>query len=136
MAKVRSVDRRCSSERGSGCSPSATARGLRPQDPHLHTWLPDPDMASTYNTWAAQLAGVDADLSTEVEWVREVSETTENTYVMALAANVLARAGDERRAHARQAGRQAGRKTARCGADDERRRHRRKRWRSRPRPWP
>ncbi len=60
----------------------------------LHTWLAEPDVANTYNTWALLEAGVDSDLSKEVAWVRQAAETTQNTYVMALAANVLALAGD------------------------------------------
>ena len=61
----------------------------------LHTWLPDPEMSNAYNTWALLEAGIDADLATEVQWIRGAAEATENTYVMALAANVLALAGDK-----------------------------------------
>ncbi len=60
----------------------------------LHTWLAEPEVAFTYNTWALLEAGNDADLSHEVAWVRDVAETTDNSYVIALAANVLAIAGD------------------------------------------
>ena len=60
----------------------------------LHTWLADPDVAFTYNTWALLKSSVDADLSTEVDWIRNTAETTNNTYVMALAANVFSLAGD------------------------------------------
>jgi hypothetical protein len=47
-----------------------------------------------YNVWALLSAGVDANLTTEVNWIRQAAERTENTYVMALAANVLRLAGD------------------------------------------
>jgi hypothetical protein len=40
-------------------------------------------------------AGVDADLSQEVKWIHDAAEKTENTYVMALAANVFSLAGDK-----------------------------------------
>ena len=60
----------------------------------LHTWLAVPEVAFTYNTWALLKAGADADLSTEVAWIRDVAEATDNTYVMALAANVFSLAGD------------------------------------------
>ena len=60
----------------------------------LHTWVAVPEVAFTYNTWALLEAGVDTDLSTEVAWVRKAAEATDNTYVMALAANVFSRAGD------------------------------------------
>lgn len=61
----------------------------------LHTWLADPEVAYTYDTWALLEAGVDADLSKEVAWVRKAAEETDNTYVMALAANVFSRAGEK-----------------------------------------
>ncbi|MCP4945822.1 MAG: A-macroglobulin complement component [Planctomycetaceae bacterium] len=61
----------------------------------LHTWLADPDVAFTYNTWALLKASVDADLSTEVTWIRNTAEATDNTYVLALAANVFSLAGDK-----------------------------------------
>jgi hypothetical protein len=61
----------------------------------LHTWLPDPEVANAYNMWALLQAGVDADFATEVKWIREAAERTENSYVMALAANVLSSAGDK-----------------------------------------
>ncbi len=61
----------------------------------LHTWVTDPECANAYNTWALLEAGIDADLATEVQWVREAGEKSQNTYAVALAANVLAKAGDE-----------------------------------------
>lgn len=61
----------------------------------LHCWVAEPEIANTYNTWALLEAGVDADLATEVSWIRDAAERTENTYVTALAANVLALAGDD-----------------------------------------
>jgi hypothetical protein len=70
-----------------------------------HTWLAEPDLAATYNTWALLSAGrlglrpdasgVKDDLSQEVAFARKMGETGENTYVTALAANVCALAGDK-----------------------------------------
>ncbi|HIM31677.1 MAG TPA: A-macroglobulin complement component [Planctomycetes bacterium] len=60
----------------------------------LHTWLADPEISNSYNLWALLESGEQADLSTEVLWVRDAGEKTQNTYVMALAANVLGLAGD------------------------------------------
>jgi hypothetical protein len=60
-----------------------------------HTWLAEPDLAATYNTWALLTAGVKADLSKEVAFARQMGETSENTYVTALAANVCSLAGDK-----------------------------------------
>ena len=61
----------------------------------LHTWLAEPEIANAYNTWGLLVAGIDADLSTEVKWIREAAERTENTYVVALAANVMSLAGEK-----------------------------------------
>jgi alpha-2-macroglobulin-like protein len=61
----------------------------------LHTWIADPECANTYNTWAVLEAGVRENLSAEVKWVREAAEKTQNTYAIALAANVLGLAGDK-----------------------------------------
>lgn len=62
----------------------------------LHTWLPDPEIASSYNTWALLEAGTQADqLTTEVAWIRDAAERTENTYVMALTANVMGMGDDQ-----------------------------------------
>ncbi len=60
----------------------------------LHTWLAEPELAFAYNTWALLEASIDADLAKEVAWVRDAAERTDNTYVAALAANVLAMGGD------------------------------------------
>jgi len=61
----------------------------------LHTWLAEPEVANSYNTWALLEAKVETDLTREVAWVRQAAERTQNTYVMALGANVLARGGDQ-----------------------------------------
>jgi len=60
----------------------------------LHTWLADPECANTYNTWALLEAGIQADLSREVGWVRDAVPAMQNTYALALAANVLALGGE------------------------------------------
>lgn len=59
-----------------------------------HCWVADPEIANTYNLWALMEAGETADLSKEIAWVREAAESSQNTYVKALAANVLGLAGD------------------------------------------
>ncbi len=60
----------------------------------LHTWITDPDCSNAYIVWALLETGEKADLSREVAWIREAAEKTQNTYVLALAANVLALSGD------------------------------------------
>ena len=61
----------------------------------LHTWIADPECANAYNTWSLLEAGVKADLATEVKCIRDAAEKSSNTYAVALAANVLALAGDK-----------------------------------------
>jgi len=62
----------------------------------LHTWIQDADCSNSYITWAALECGVGkvADLSQEVETVRKAGRTSANSYVTAVAANVLSLAGD------------------------------------------
>lgn len=54
----------------------------------LHTWLTDPDCASTYNTWALLASGVTEGLDKEIAYAIERGEQSNNTYATALAANV------------------------------------------------
>lgn len=72
--------------------------GFQRKTQTLHTWLADPECANSYNTWALLEAGIDADLSTEIEWVKQAVEKTENSYVVALAANIFNKAGDSNEA--------------------------------------
>lgn len=60
----------------------------------LHTWLAEPEVANSYNTWSLLEAKVEGDLAAEVAWVRDAAERTQNTYVMALGANVLLLGGE------------------------------------------
>ena len=60
-----------------------------------HTWLAEPEIAFSYNTWGLLSADVKADLAREIEYVSRVAGVTENTYVTALGANVTALAGDK-----------------------------------------
>ncbi len=61
----------------------------------LHTWLAEPEVANSYNTWSLLEAKVEGDLAAEVAWVRDAAERTQNTYVMALGANVLLLGGEQ-----------------------------------------
>jgi hypothetical protein len=60
----------------------------------LHTWVADPECSNAYIMWALLESGEKEDLSAEVAWVRSAAERSQNSYVIALAANVLASAGD------------------------------------------
>jgi hypothetical protein len=61
----------------------------------LHTWIADPECANAYNTWSLLQVGAKSELTKEVSWVRNSAEKSQNTYAVALAANVLALAGDQ-----------------------------------------
>ena len=54
----------------------------------LHTWLADQDVSDAYITWALLSAGTTG-LDKEVETVKTNAGANENSYVIALAANVL-----------------------------------------------
>jgi uncharacterized protein YfaS (alpha-2-macroglobulin family) len=60
----------------------------------LHTWLAEPEVATSYNVWALLSAGIGTDLEKEIRWVAAAARETANTYVAALAANVLLLCGD------------------------------------------
>jgi hypothetical protein len=60
----------------------------------LHTWITDPDCADSYCTWALLESG-EKNLDPEVRRVKEVAASDTNSYVKALAANVLSLAGDK-----------------------------------------
>lgn len=59
----------------------------------LHVWVEDKDSSDAYITWAL-LEGGEKNLSAEVARVKASIKTTKNSYVVALAANVLSLAGD------------------------------------------
>lgn len=60
----------------------------------LHTWIADPECSNAYIMWALLESGEEENLSAEVAWVRRAAERSQNSYVLALAANVLAASGD------------------------------------------
>jgi uncharacterized protein YfaS (alpha-2-macroglobulin family) len=68
----------------------------------LHTWVTDQEISDAYITWALLSADADLkdELAKEIDTVARAAESTKNTYVLALAANVLHIAGrtDERNA--------------------------------------
>jgi hypothetical protein len=59
----------------------------------LHTWIADPECSNSYCTWALLETG-QRGLDTEIEWVRVHAGASANSYALALAANVMALAGD------------------------------------------
>jgi uncharacterized protein YfaS (alpha-2-macroglobulin family) len=96
MAQVRHVDPAMLQRTRAWLLAQRDGQGGYARKTHtLHTWLADPEVANAYNTWALLEARVEGDLSREVAWVREAAERAQNTYVMALAANLLALGGDK-----------------------------------------
>jgi uncharacterized protein YfaS (alpha-2-macroglobulin family) len=96
MARVRPVDAAMLARTRQWLLAQRDGQGGYARKTHtLHTWLAEPEVAYTYDTWALLEAGVDADLTRELAWVREAADRSANTYVVALAANVLALAGDQ-----------------------------------------
>jgi hypothetical protein len=96
MSQVRFVDPAMLARTSKWLLGQRDGKGNYPRKTHTyHTWIAEPEIANAYNTWALLEAGVDADLSTEVKWIHDAAENTQNTYVMALAANVMSQAGDK-----------------------------------------
>jgi uncharacterized protein YfaS (alpha-2-macroglobulin family) len=95
MSSVRSVDPAMLERTRAWLLAQRDGRGTFTRKTHtLHTWLAEPEVATAYNVWALLSAGVSDNLTTEVKWLRECVERTDNTYVMALAANIFLMAGD------------------------------------------
>ncbi len=100
MSRVRAVDPQLLSRTRQWLLDQRDGKGGFERKTHtLHTWIADPECANTYNTWALLEAGVTEDLSAEIEFVRRTAESSSNSYVIALAANVLSRAGDDETAN-------------------------------------
>jgi hypothetical protein len=96
MAQVRQVDPEMLKRTRQWLLEQRDTKGGYLRKTHtLHTWIADPECANAYNTWALLEAGIKADLEVEVKWVRDMAESSKNTYAIALAANVLALAGDK-----------------------------------------
>jgi hypothetical protein len=68
--------------------------GFKRERRALHTWIEDKDCSNAYIAWSLLRAGVQ-DLASEVAAVRTAGEKSSNSYVLALSANVLHRAGDK-----------------------------------------
>lgn len=96
MAKVRSVDAALLDRTRTWLLAQRDGKGGFARKTHTyHVWLAEPEIANTYNLWALFEAGVTRDLEREVAWVRDAASRTDNTYVQALAANVLSLAADK-----------------------------------------
>ena len=61
----------------------------------LHTWIVDRDCSNAYILWALLESGTGGKLTEETASLAEAAKKSENSYVLALAANVLHAAGDK-----------------------------------------
>ena len=61
----------------------------------LHTWIVDRDCSNAYILWALLESGTGAKLTEETASLTEAAKKSQNSYVLALAANVLHGAGDK-----------------------------------------
>ena len=66
--------------------------GFKRQRRALHTWVTNPDVSNAYITWALLNAG-ETELQAEVEHVVDAAKESQNTYVVALGANVAVLGG-------------------------------------------
>jgi uncharacterized protein YfaS (alpha-2-macroglobulin family) len=61
----------------------------------LHTWIADPECSNGYNTWALLECRTDPkELATEIGWIKANIAKSNNSYAVALAANIMSLAGD------------------------------------------
>lgn len=68
--------------------------GFRRERRALHTWIEDVDCSNAYITWALLQAGEDPKaIASEIDAVSRAARASSNSYVHALAANVLQAAG-------------------------------------------
>ena len=96
MSQVRTVDSAMLARTTDWLLKQRDGKGGFTRKTHtLHTWLAEPEVAFPYDTWALLSAKVDADLSAEIKWAREAGEATDNSYVLALAANIMVLGGDK-----------------------------------------
>ncbi|MBM4781239.1 MAG: A-macroglobulin complement component [Archangiaceae bacterium] len=94
MKKVRSVDEAMLTRSREWLLKQRDGKGgFERKRRALHVWVEDKDASDAYITWAL-LEGGEKNLSAEVARVKESIKTTKNSYVVALAANVLSLAGD------------------------------------------
>jgi uncharacterized protein YfaS (alpha-2-macroglobulin family) len=89
MAEVRNVDTGMISRSREWLSGQRDGKGgFKRERRALHTWLADPDVSNAYITWALLSAG-ETGLDREVDAVKGTAKASQNSYVLALAANVM-----------------------------------------------
>jgi alpha-2-macroglobulin-like protein len=95
MAKVRTVDQTMLDDTRNWLLARRDGNGGYTHERRsLHTWVTDPGCANGYCTWALLECG-QTNLDKEVSWLKTRAISDPNSYVTALAANVMSLAGDK-----------------------------------------
>lgn len=102
MAKVRGVDPAMLERTRAWLLGARDGKGgFRRERRALHTWVAEKETSNAYITWALLTAGTPAaSLSREVEGVTRAALASKDSYLVAVAANVAAQAGDKATARA------------------------------------
>lgn len=97
MSKVRSVDADMLSRSKAWLLKQKDGKGgFTRARRALHTWIEDKDTSDAYITWALLESGQSPkDLSAEIARVKAAGESSANSYVIAVASNVMQLAGDK-----------------------------------------
>jgi hypothetical protein len=101
MALVRQVDAKMLADTREFLMKARDGKGGYERKTHtLHTWIADPQCAFGYVTWALLECKTDPkQLETEIAWIKHNIGGTNNSYALALGANIMALAGDTDTAH-------------------------------------
>jgi uncharacterized protein YfaS (alpha-2-macroglobulin family) len=94
MAQVRNVDQTMLRDTRTWLLARRDGKGgFTHERRSLHTWITDPGCANGYCAWALLECG-EKNLDKEVSWLKDRATNDPNSYVTALAANVMFLAGD------------------------------------------
>ena len=96
MAQVRDVDRNMIDQTTAWLMKQRDGKGgFERKRRALHTWIEDKDCSNAYIVWALLETGAPAkNLDAEVAALKTAAQNSSNSYVVALAANVMSLAGD------------------------------------------
>jgi len=90
MAKVHNVDPQMLARTREWLLGAKDGKGgFKRERRALHTWIADPDCSNGYITWALLVAGEKPEtLAREIECIKKAAAKSENSYVIALGANI------------------------------------------------
>jgi uncharacterized protein YfaS (alpha-2-macroglobulin family) len=97
MSKVREVDQNMiATTRGWLLKQKDGQGGFTRKRRSLHSWIEDKDCSNAYIVWALLETGVTpSELKSEIESLKTTAKVSQNSYVVALAANALSIAGQQ-----------------------------------------